>query len=89
MSDRVRKAVREFVDKEINPSMDEWKEKDEAPLHDLFKKMGDLGFLGIRYDTNAGRITVNIGLTSSSIPYIKWRIRISQPIRFKRQCDFV
>ena len=50
----VRKAVREFVDKEINPHMDEWEEKGEAPLHDLFKKMGDLGFLGIRYDPKYG-----------------------------------
>jgi len=50
----VRKAVREFVDKEINPFMDEWEEKGEAPLHDLFKKMGDLGFLGIRYDPAYG-----------------------------------
>jgi citronellyl-CoA dehydrogenase len=50
----VRKAVREFVDKEINPNMDEWEEKGEAPLHDLFKKMGDLGFLGIRYDPKYG-----------------------------------
>jgi len=50
----VRKAVREFVDKEINPNMDEWEEKGEAPLHDLFKKMGDLGFLGIRYDPQYG-----------------------------------
>ena len=50
----VRKAVREFVDKEINPYMDEWEEKGEAPLHDLFKKMGDLGFLGIRYDPQYG-----------------------------------
>jgi citronellyl-CoA dehydrogenase len=50
----VRKAVREFVDKEINPYMDEWEEKGEAPLHDLFKKMGALGFLGIRYDPAYG-----------------------------------
>ncbi len=50
----VRKAVGEFVDKEINPYMDEWEEKGEAPLHDLFKKMGDLGFLGIRYDPKYG-----------------------------------
>lgn len=50
----VRKSVREFVDKEINPHMDEWEEKGQAPLHDLFKKMGDLGFLGIRYDPRYG-----------------------------------
>lgn len=50
----VRKAVREFVDRKINPYMDEWEKKGEAPLHDLFKKMGDLGFLGIRYDPKYG-----------------------------------
>jgi citronellyl-CoA dehydrogenase len=50
----VRKAVREFVDNEINPHMDEWEENGEAPLHDLFKKMGDLGFLGIRCDPQYG-----------------------------------
>ena len=52
--DMVRKAVREFVEKEINPFMDEWEDKGEAPLHDLFKKMGSLGFLGIRYDIKYG-----------------------------------
>jgi len=52
--ERVRRAVREFIDKEINPYMDEWEEQGQAPLHALFKKMGDLGFLGIRYDSNYG-----------------------------------
>jgi len=50
----VRRAVKEFVDKEINPHIDEWEEQGIAPLHDLFKKMGDLGFLGIRYDPKYG-----------------------------------
>ncbi|MBI9087119.1 MAG: acyl-CoA dehydrogenase family protein [Desulfobacterales bacterium] len=50
----VKKSAREFVQKEINPHMDEWEEKGIAPLHDLFKKMGDLGFLGIRYDEKYG-----------------------------------
>ena len=52
--DMVRRAVKEFVDKEINPNMDEWEEQGIAPLHDLFKKMGDLGFLGIRFDPKYG-----------------------------------
>jgi citronellyl-CoA dehydrogenase len=50
----VRKAVRDFVKKEILPFVDEWEEKGQTPLHDLFKKMGDLGFLGIRYDPEYG-----------------------------------
>ncbi len=52
--EQVRKAVRDFVTKEINPHVDEWEEKGIAPLHDLFKKMGDLGFLGIRYEEKWG-----------------------------------
>jgi citronellyl-CoA dehydrogenase len=50
----IRKAVREFVDKEINPHVAEWEEQKITPLHELFKKMGDLGFLGIRYDPKYG-----------------------------------
>jgi len=50
----VRKAVREFVEKEINPNMEEWEARGQAPLHELFKKMGDLGFLGLRYDPKYG-----------------------------------
>ena len=38
----LRDMVRKFVDKEINPNVDEW-EEDTVPLHELFKKMGDLG----------------------------------------------
>lgn len=50
----VRKAVRDFVKKEIQPNIDEWEENGAAPLHDIFKKLGDLGFLGIRYDPAYG-----------------------------------
>jgi len=50
----VRKAVSDFIKKEINPYVDEWEEKGIAPLKQIFKKMGDLGFLGIRYDPKYG-----------------------------------
>jgi citronellyl-CoA dehydrogenase len=52
--ERVRLAVRDFIKKEINPYCDEWEAAGFSPLHDLFKKMGDLGFLGIRYDAKWG-----------------------------------
>jgi len=50
----VRHAVRDFVNKEINPFVDEWEEAGIAPLKKLFKKMGKLGFLGIRYEPKYG-----------------------------------
>ncbi len=52
--EQVRRAVREFVEKEINPYVDQWEEDECAPLHDIFRKMGALGFLGIRYDPEYG-----------------------------------
>ncbi|MBW1813181.1 MAG: acyl-CoA dehydrogenase family protein [Deltaproteobacteria bacterium] len=50
----VRKALKDFIKKEINPYVDEWEEAGIAPLKDLFMKMGELGFLGIRYDPKYG-----------------------------------
>ena len=50
----VRMSIRDFIKKEVNPYVDEWEENEIAPLHDLFKKMGDLGFLGIRYKPEYG-----------------------------------
>ena len=49
----LRKTMSDFVKNKINPHMDRW-EEETAPLHDLFKKMGALGLLGIRYDPKHG-----------------------------------
>jgi citronellyl-CoA dehydrogenase len=49
----LRNMVRKFVDKEVNPNIDKW-EEETVPLHELFKKMGDLGLLGITYDEKYG-----------------------------------
>jgi citronellyl-CoA dehydrogenase len=50
----VRQALGDFVKKEVNPNVDQWEADGIAPLKDLFKKMGKLGFLGIRYDPRYG-----------------------------------
>ncbi len=43
----LRRTARQFVDKEINPYVTEWENADIFPAHELFKKMGDIGLLGI------------------------------------------
>lgn len=45
--DAIRQTIARFVDKEINPHADEWEAAGIFPAHELFKKMGDLGLLGI------------------------------------------
>ncbi len=43
----LRRTVARFVEEEINPHVDEWEDAGIFPAHELFKKMGDLGLLGI------------------------------------------
>jgi citronellyl-CoA dehydrogenase len=44
-----RQVVRRFVENEITPHVEEWEEQRIFPAHSLFKKMGDLGLLGLSY----------------------------------------
>ena len=43
----LRRMVQSFVANEINPFADEWESQGSFPTKELFKKMGDLGLLGI------------------------------------------
>ena len=45
--EELRRTVRQFVDKEINPHVKEWEAAGRFPIHEVFKKMGDLGLLGV------------------------------------------
>ena len=40
-------SLKKFIEAEINPYVDEWEEAEMFPAHELFKKMGNMGFLGI------------------------------------------
>ena len=47
-------TVKRFVENEINPYSEEWEKAGHFPAHELFKKLGNLGLLGIKYDTAYG-----------------------------------
>ncbi len=57
----LRKTVHDFVAKEINPYLDEWEEAGAFPAHEVFKKAGTLGLLGI----NKGEQWGGLGLDYS------------------------
>ncbi len=48
-----RRVVRDFAEKELAPHAREWDEKGEFP-RELFRRFGEMGFLGIRHDTAWG-----------------------------------
>jgi len=43
----IRETVAKFIDNEINPYVDQWEEDGIFPAKEVFKKLGDLGMLGI------------------------------------------
>lgn len=45
----LRKLVRDFVQHEIDPFVEEWEAEGIFPARLLFKKLGDLGLLGLTY----------------------------------------
>ncbi|MBX7160093.1 MAG: acyl-CoA dehydrogenase family protein [Acidimicrobiia bacterium] len=49
-----RRTVRDFVEREINPHCDAWEAAGLFPAHELFARMGELGFLGLEYDPEYG-----------------------------------
>ena len=51
--EELRESVRRFVSKEIAPHVDEWEEAREFP-RELYARCGELGFLGLKYETEYG-----------------------------------
>ncbi|PWR23649.1 acyl-CoA dehydrogenase family protein [Zavarzinia compransoris] len=45
--EELRRTIRRFIAEEVNPHCAAWEEATIFPAHELFKKMGDLGLLGI------------------------------------------
>jgi acyl-CoA dehydrogenase len=51
--DMFRQAVRAFVQKEVEPHVEEWEQAGEIPKF-IWPRMGALGFLGVEYDEKYG-----------------------------------
>ena len=47
--DAFRRVVRRFVETEINPHVEAWEAARIWPAHEVLKKMGNLGLLGLNY----------------------------------------
>jgi citronellyl-CoA dehydrogenase len=52
-------SVRKFVQTEIDPHMDEWERIGAFPAHELFRKMGAQGWLGITKSEEFGGLGLN------------------------------
>ena len=46
---QLAETVKRFVKEEINPHVEAWEKAEQFPAHEVFKKMGNLGLLGVKY----------------------------------------
>jgi citronellyl-CoA dehydrogenase len=51
---QIEDTVVKFVEREINPHVPEWEAAGEFPSHEVFKKLGNLGLLGLKYPEEFG-----------------------------------
>ncbi|MGH2809130.1 MAG: acyl-CoA dehydrogenase family protein [Actinomycetota bacterium] len=51
--EELRAAVRSFVDKELAPNAEEWERQQNFPK-EIFKRVGELGFFGMKYPESVG-----------------------------------
>src|SRR2546426_12330317 len=50
--EELRLHIRKFLEKEVQPHLEEWEEKTFPDS--IFRRFGDLGFLGLRYPAEYG-----------------------------------
>jgi citronellyl-CoA dehydrogenase len=57
--EEIRRTLKRFIDEEINPHVDEWEAAEAFPAHEVFKKLGDLGLLGLTKPTDYGGMALD------------------------------
>src|SRR5262249_56467656 len=72
----IRRNLKKFIDAEINPRVDEWEEAGIFPAHELFKRLGEQGYLGINKPTQYGGMGLDYSyqlLFLQTLPHIRPR----------------
>jgi citronellyl-CoA dehydrogenase len=52
--EEIRRTIKRFIADEINPHVDEWEAAEAFPAHEVFKKLGGLGLLGLTKPADYG-----------------------------------
>ncbi len=63
---QIQDSLKKFIEAEINPHVDEWEAAGTFPAHELFRKMGKLGFLGINKPVEYGGMGLDYSYASAA-----------------------
>ncbi len=61
--DMFRKTLRSFIEREINPYVDTWEAQEIYPAHEVFRKLGEIGALGLTYEEAYGGMNLDYWYT--------------------------
>ena len=45
--EEIQRTLKRFIDEEVNPHVDDWESAEIFPAHQVFKRLGELGLLGL------------------------------------------
>ena len=65
-------TVRRFVAEEIDPHADEWEAAETFPAHELFKKLGNLGLLGVTKPVEYGGLGLDFSYALAIAEALGW-----------------
>jgi len=57
--EEIRRTLKRFIADEINPHVDEWEAAESFPAHEVFRKLGDLGMLGLTKPADYGGMALD------------------------------
>jgi len=57
--EEIQRTLKRFIDEEINPHIEEWEAAEEFPAHQVFKRLGELGLLGLTKPTDYGGMALD------------------------------
>jgi alkylation response protein AidB-like acyl-CoA dehydrogenase len=84
--EEIRRNLKRFIDNEVNPHVDEWEAAEQFPAHEVFKKLGNLGLLGLTKPEAYGGAGIRVDKKEDVEKAIRWAKSITD-----RPCvlDFV
>ena len=57
--EEIKRTLKRFITDEINPHVDEWEAAEEFPAHQVFKRLGELGLLGLTKPAEYGGMALD------------------------------
>ncbi len=85
--DQFRQSLRSFVEREVTPHAVEWEHEGQVPRA-LFKKLGDLGFLGVRLPTDYGGAGLDFWSTAVLIQELMQCGSVGVPVAIMAHAEF-